>query len=86
MRVIKDWIGNIDRDGTRLHTGVRIQVSDQHQVAVWVNKRITAPDAVYTDTDVEVTRTGQPCSCKGDPSRTRLTQAWAAAQRETTHA
>lgn len=76
MRVIRDVVGNVTKDGTTLHTNVRVLVDDKQRVAVFTST--SAPPTVYEAGTVEYTRTRTPCSCKGDPHKQVLGRLWAA--------
>lgn len=75
MRVIRDGVGDITKDGTIVHTNVRYQVDDTGRVAVWSNVR-GEPAFVYAPGEVEYKLTRKPCSCKGDASKMGLTRLW----------
>lgn len=82
MRVIRDGVGDITQGDATLHTNVRYQVDDQHRVAVFgSSKTVGAPTVVYAEGEVLYTLKRKPCSCKGDASRMRLTQAWMSADK-----
>lgn len=81
MRVVREFVGHIDRDGQRLHSNVRGLVDDQGRVGVFTGR--AAPEVVYS-TDVvtyEVVR--KPCSCKGDIPLSTLKRLWEASERVT---
>lgn len=79
MRVSVDQFANIDRDGARLHTNVRVLRDDGNRIAVFLSPT-SGPAEVYNLTDVTVTRTnGGGCShpvCHGKASRHKLSTLW----------
>ena len=84
MRVIRDAVGDVTKDGSVLHSNVRFQMDDRKRVAVFPSaKTVSAPETVYATGEVETTVKRKPCSCKGDASRMRLTQAWMSADKVT---
>lgn len=76
MRVVREAVGDVLRDGTMVHSGVRIQQDDQGRVAVFSMAGRHAPIAVYAAGEVTYTITRKPCACKGDPPRTVLARLW----------
>ena len=85
MRVIRDAVGDVrSPDNSLLHENVRYQMDDQKRVAVFGSaKTEAAPVHVYAADEATVTVKRKPCSCKGDASRMRLTQAWISADKVT---
>jgi hypothetical protein len=85
VRVIRDAVGDVRAsDNTLLHENVRYQMDDTKRVAVFASpKTVAAPVHVYEPSTVETTVKRKPCSCKGDASRMRLTQAWMQADKVT---
>lgn len=85
MRVIRDAVGDVRAsDNSLLHENVRYQMDDQKRVAVFgASKTVAAPAFVYAAGEVTVTVKRKPCSCKGDASKLRLTQAWMSADKVT---
>ena len=84
MRVIRDAVGDVTRDGTVLHSNVRFQMDDKKRIAVFPSaKSVAPPSHVYEPNDVDGVVKRKPCSCKGDASRMRLTQAWMSADKGT---
>lgn len=75
MRVIRDGVGDITRDGETLHANVRYQADDQGRVAVWTSRQ-GAPAFVYEPHSVLYELKRKPCSCKGDTPKMTLTRAW----------
>lgn len=87
MRVVHDGFANIDsKDGTRLHTQVRVQRDDQSRLAVFTNPN-SGPTVVYSLAEVTATPCGGGgCShpvCRGKANRQKLTRLWEASEKVT---
>lgn len=87
MKIIQDRFANIDKDGVRLHTKVRVQQDDQDRVAVFLSP-LQGPSAVYSLRDVTVTETsGGGCShpvCRGKAPKQKLARLWEASETKAT--
>lgn len=77
MRVIKDGLGNVYRDGVRVHTKVRVMEDDRHRVAVFADKTKSPPVAVYAEGEVTYDRIGGCATCQGWPPRQTMQRVWA---------
>lgn len=88
MRVIGDQFAHIDgKDGTRLHTKVRILRDDQNRVGVFLSPS-AGPQHIYSLDDVTVSRVAANCShpvCHGKATRMKLARLWEQ-QEATAHA
>lgn len=78
LRVVKDVVADVYRDGALIHSKARVQKDDTGRVAVWLANAPTAPDHVYLPSD-EITwqNPRTPCSCKRDIPKVTLMRAWA---------
>jgi hypothetical protein len=84
VRVIRDAVGDVSQNGQVIHANVRYQMDDKRRVAVSPSsKSVAAPSNVYEAGQVETVVKRKPCSCKGDASKLRLTQAWMSADKVT---
>lgn len=81
VRVNRDVIADVFKDGEQLHTNVRTMRSIDGRVAVFLDK--TGPPIVYPPDTVEFTPKRTPCSCKGDVPKARLLMNWSAADKAT---
>lgn len=77
VRTVSDVVGDVSKDGTVIHTNVRIQKDTAGRVAVWVDGT-GQPPTVYAPGEVTYTVTRRPCSCKGDVPKLRLATMWPA--------
>lgn len=83
MRVVKDGLGNVYRDGQTIHSGVRIMQDDQGRVAVFAGKTRTPPIAVYAAGEVTFDRSGGCSTCHGWPHQTAMKRIWEQHERVT---
>lgn len=74
MRVNRDVVANVTRNGETLYSSVRVLRDSAGRVAVFPD--VKAAPIVYPPGEVEFQPLRTPCSCKGDPPRVRLTQLW----------
>jgi hypothetical protein len=79
VRIVRDAFGDVSRDGTTIHTGVRILQDDKKRVAVFRGK--AEPVNVYEPDEVTFTVSRKPCACKGDPPKMTLMRLWDASER-----
>lgn len=76
VRVIKDGLGNVYKDGTKIHTKVRIMQDDTGRVAVFADKTRNPPVAVYGAGEVTTDRSGGCTTCQGWPPRQVMQKVW----------
>lgn len=76
MRVIRDGLGNVYKDGTRIHTKVRVMQDDTGRVAVFADKTRNPPIAVYEAGEVTHDKSGGCTTCQGWPPRQVMAKVW----------
>jgi hypothetical protein len=75
---VREGYANIDRDGVRLHTGVRFMVNDRGFVATFEPPKVKAPPTnVYSLDDVTVEKVAGCSTCRGDVPKQALASLWA---------
>lgn len=86
MRVIRDGIGNVYKDGQTLHSKVRVLQDDQGRVAVFDGKNQNPPIAVYEAGEVTFDRSGGCSTCQGWPARRSMQIVWERYERQAANA
>lgn len=76
MKIIKDQLGNVYKDGEKIHSQVRVMVNDRQQVAVFEGKTRTPPVAVYEPGVVTFDRSGGCSTCQGWPAQLAMRSVW----------
>ena len=82
MRIIRDVVADVTKDGQVIHSGVRVMLDDQRRLAVFEGKSKNPPVAVYADGEVQFTVTGSCSACKGYPPRMSMVRIWEQAERQ----
>lgn len=82
LRIIKDVLGDVSKDGAVIHRGVRIMLTGDGRVGVVDGKGTKAPEAVYAASEVTYTTKGACTPCQGYPSRTAMVRAWQKSEAE----
>lgn len=86
MRIVKDGLGNVYRDGQVIHTQVRIMVDETKRVAVFDGKSRKPPIAVYAGDEVTFDRSGGCATCHGWPHQSAMKTQWQQYDRQAANA
>lgn len=76
MKIIKDQLGNVYKDGEKIHSQVRVMVNNEGRVAVFTGKTRTPPVAVYSVDEVTYDRSGGCSTCNGWPAQLSMRSIW----------